>query len=163
HRRDRALLRVPPDRTGRGGVERAVRAERTLIDCPRCHVALAADALVCGSCRGLVHAELLGALARRADVEEAAGGLTATPTTLREMLARRPPGTRQADQILARVTAVSDRLDQPQAPASRTHAGQPASSAGGGRGIAAVVTTALAVSWKGKFLLLAGLSKAKFL
>lgn len=125
--------------------------------CPRCSANLPLNAQVCGTCHALVHAEQLGLLAARADAEEASSDLSAALATVRSMLELIPAGTRQAQQLNARLQTLSARIDAPGAPPP------PAAARGGATGFGALAASVVAFAWKGKFIIAFVLTKAKFL
>ena len=86
------------------------------MSCARCGAVLAPDARVCGACQRLVHADQLGALARRARGEEDRSDLSAALGTWRDALDLLPEGTRQAQQIREHLQVLSGRLDGVSAP-----------------------------------------------
>jgi Zn-dependent protease len=125
--------------------------------CPRCRAELPPQALACGTCHRLVHAELLGELSARAAAEEARVDLSAALATWRQMATLLPPGTRQGEQVQTRILSLSERLDQGELPPP------PKSSSAARTGLGALLLSGLALAWKGKFLLLLLLTKAKTL
>jgi Zn-dependent protease len=129
--------------------------------CPRCGAELAPQALACATCHRLVHAELLSELATQAQAEEARVDLSAALGTWRQMSALLPPGTRQAEQVQAKIVELSERLDLGEIPPPP----QGSRFGGGGArtGLGALLLSGAALAWKGKFLLLLGLTKAKTL
>lgn len=123
-------------------------------DCPRCGTPVPDAALACVSCHRLVHADLLGELARQAQASETAGDLSAALTVLRQMRDLVPSSTRQAAELDRQIVALSGKLDglAPAPEGARSTAGW-----------GALAATILALLWKGKFLVLFALTKGKVL
>ncbi len=92
--------------------------------CAGCGSSLVPEALVCARCHALVHAGRLKELARESAAKEEEGALSAALEGYRSMLDLLPEGTRQREQIRARVLALSARVDQggeAPAPPKKTH------------------------------------------
>jgi Zn-dependent protease len=121
--------------------------------CERCATPIPEGALACVRCHRLVHAEELADLSAQADAAEVTGDLSGALGILRRMIELLPPGTRQAELVAARVVALSERLD------GRTGTAE----GSGGRGWAAMAATAVALIWKGKFVVAFLLTKGKLL
>ena len=132
--------------------------------CSRCGADLPEGARVCGVCHRLVHADRLGELAARAAAEESRPDLSAALATLREMLDLLPTGTNQAIQVQQRLRDLSLRLDgrAPEPEPERGPAPEPAAGFDRRR-FGALAATAAALLWKGKFLVIFVLTKAKVL
>jgi len=128
--------------------------------CTSCGTELARLALACPSCRTLVHADRLKAIAARANAFAGDGALEAARDAWAESLELLPDDSRQAELVTARIAELESRLSASSAPAT---ARQKVADAGGSwwkQGGAAVVAIVLLLLTKGKFLLL-GLTKLK--
>lgn len=101
--------------------------------------------LVCPNCQRLVHGAELKALAATADEHEAAQRLAESLAAWRKALTLIPPGTRQFEQIRARISELSRRVDS-------------VPKKGGAGPLAGVVGGAALLLWKLKSLLF-GLTK----
>ena len=80
--------------------------------CAGCGATLSVDVLVCARCHALVHAGRLKELAKEATAHEAEGALGSALSAYRSMLALLPDGTRQRENIRARVLALSATVDE---------------------------------------------------
>ncbi len=124
--------------------------------CPGCGTELAASFVVCPSCRRLVHAEALNAIAEEAERAEKAGDRRAARESWRRALELVPRESRQAAQIAGRITELTRQLEA--APDHHESTGAPTwVKVGGPLGAAALLL------WKFKFLVVAALSKGKLL
>jgi Zn-dependent protease len=118
--------------------------------------------LACPACQRLVHADYLKALAAAAERAAARGDRTEELATWRGVLERLPPGSNQAGQVRARITALSDQLSAAGQGAGDPNDGGAAASpaprsAWSARGALAAALTFLATKAK---LLLLGFTKA---
>lgn len=120
--------------------------------CDACGAELSARLLVCPSCRRLVHATELNALAQQANELQGKGDLSAALALWRRALELLPPHTRQWQDVDDRIKAMSAQVDGG-APAGKP--GPKGNKLGAGLGIAGIVVALLS---KAKFLLV-GLTK----
>ena len=127
--------------------------------CARCGTELSALALACPHCGALVHRDLLQELAGLAAAATDRGDHAVARAHWQEALALVPPRSQQHQQITARLTALTDRIENRERPASA------AGATGGGqhhpwwkRGLGAALAVGLLLASKLKLLLL-GLSK----
>jgi len=123
--------------------------------CERCGTELAPHALACPACGALVHAKRLKEIAAGADEARAAGDLVKARDLWESALPFLPVESRQHERIRTAVTELTRRLEG--APATKTTA--PAEGGWWRRGGAAIVSMAVLLLGKLKFLLL-GLTKA---
>ncbi|HZW88475.1 MAG TPA: site-2 protease family protein [Myxococcaceae bacterium] len=90
--------------------------------CERCETELSPTALVCPSCRRLVHAETLQSLASAARSLEARSDQAAALERWRQALALLPPGTKQHAGISAEVDRLTAALPAAPPPSTSTSA-----------------------------------------
>jgi Zn-dependent protease len=123
--------------------------------CVRCRTELPPDALACPACGGLVHAATLKRLASEAETASRAGDATTARNHWAAALEHLPVNSKQYALIQERVAALSSATDETwvESPASNT------ATPWSRRGLPALVTVALLLGSKLKFLLL-GLTKA---
>jgi len=124
--------------------------------CVHCRTELPPDVLACPACASLIHAVTLKELAAAADVSTQDGELETARRHWANALSLLPPHSQQHAAVRERITGLTRRID--------AAGGEPASSTtdttpGRWRGAAALVSVALLVVGKFKFLLL-GLTKA---
>ena len=122
--------------------------------CVECGAALGATSLACPSCLRLVHRDALKDLATAAQGATDAGDSTAALTAWRSALDLLPPRSRQHEQVLAKVQALSLALD------TGTEGKKPS---GKGKGVAAGATGLALLLWKFKFAVAFVLTKGKLL
>jgi Zn-dependent protease len=127
----------------------------TPTNCTRCHTELAPDALACPACQSLVHAETLKRIAAEANQSAAAGDLVAARNQWLAALQLLPAHAGQHQTVRERIADLTQRIDTTQA----EPAAPPADSRWWRRGAAGLVTAAVVLAGKLKFLLL-GLTKA---
>jgi Zn-dependent protease len=124
--------------------------------CTRCGTELPPDALACPACASLIHADTLKPLAAEADAATRAGDLVSARSHWVTALRLLPAHSQQHAAIRDRIADLTRRIDAPSA------ARAPSATAGTPwwrRGAAGLVTIALLLVGKLKFLLL-GLTKA---
>jgi Zn-dependent protease len=124
--------------------------------CGRCGTELAPHALACPACGTLLHAEKLKQLAASANEAQSAGDLVKARDFWEGALRFLPVESRQHERIRATVTQLTQQIE------AAPSAAKPKPSAEGGwwrRGGAAIVSIAVLLIGKLKFLLL-GLTKA---
>jgi len=126
------------------------------MQCAGCGSELAPSLLACPVCHRLVHQARLEELAATAAGARTAGDATAELTAWRAATELLPSGSRQREQIDARVEALSHQVAASGAPAKRP-------AFGGNLGKAGFVATVVAVLWKLKTVLLLLLGKGKLL
>ena len=127
--------------------------------CPQCGTEVAGTRLSCPVCHALIHAAELKTLALAAETAAASGDVSAEISSWRQALPLLPAGSRQLEQISAKVADLSRRLDS--APAPPPTADPPEAKRrwkGGG-----VLATLGLLAWKLKTLLLVVLTKGKLL
>ena len=130
------------------------------MQCAGCASELAPSLLACPSCHRLVHQSALEELAARATGAKQRGDVTAELEAWRAASELLPAGSRQHEQIGARVEELSHRLAASGGPPPPP----PSSSALGGRaGKLGALAAVAAVLWKLKAVLLALLGKGKLL
>jgi len=131
--------------------------------CVECGAALGATSLACPSCLRLVHRDALKDLATAAQRASDAGDSTAALTAWRSALDLLPPRSRQHEQVLAKVQALSLAASAgiPNAQALRWREGKKPS--GKGKGVAAGATGLALLLWKFKFAIAFVLTKGKLL
>ncbi len=117
--------------------------------CAQCGAALPPSLLACPSCRALVHAAELKALAARADERQRAGDLSGALAAWRTALPLLPEETRQHREVAARIVELGQAVDAPRAKGSRSQSWLGGATLGG---------SLLALLGKGKLILL-GLTK----
>jgi Zn-dependent protease len=127
--------------------------------CPQCATEVAGTRLSCPVCHALIHAAELKTLALAAETAAASGDVSAEISSWRQALPLLPAGSRQLEQISAKVAALSRRLDS--APASAP-TDSPSEGKGRWKGGGVLATLGLLV-WKLKTLLLVVLTKGKLL
>ena len=123
--------------------------------CERCGTELAPHALACPACGALVHAERLKQIAASAHEASAAGDLAKARDLWESALRFLPVESRQHERIRTTVTGLTQRIEA--TPSAKPTA--PAQSGWWRRGGAAIVSIAVLLIGKLKFLLL-GLTKA---
>src|SRR5262245_14442148 len=124
--------------------------------CARCGTELAPHALACPACGALVHAEKLKQLAASADEAESAGDLVKARDLWESTLRFLPVESRQHERIRTSITRLTQRIE------ATPSADTPKAPGEGGwwrRGGAAIVSIAVLLIGKLKFLLV-GLTKA---
>lgn len=126
--------------------------------CVQCGTELAPSRLSCPVCHSLVHAAELKRLAAAAGAAEAGGDLAAEAASWRQALPLLPAGSRQFEQIAAKVADLSRRLD-----AAPVVAGAPGEEGGRWKKGGGVLATLGLLAWKLKTLLLLALTKGKLL
>jgi Zn-dependent protease len=124
--------------------------------CTRCATELPPDALACPACASLVHADTLKQLAADADVATRAGDLVTARTYWTTALGLLPAHSRQHAVIRDRLAGLTPRIDTVAAGDAQVRAGE---TPWWRRGAVGLVTVALILISKLKFLLL-GLTKA---
>jgi Zn-dependent protease len=124
--------------------------------CTRCATELPPDALACPACASLVHADTLKQLAADADVATRAGDLVTARTYCTTALGLLPAHSRQHAVIRDRLAGLTPRIDTVAAGDAQVRAGE---TPWWRRGAVGLVTVALILISKLKFLLL-GLTKA---
>ena len=129
----------------------------TPVDCARCGTELPADALACPACGSLIHAVTLKQLAAGADVATRAGDLTGARNHWTAALRLLPAHSQQHAAIRDRVAELTRRIDE--APTTGAPAAASDRAPWWRRGAPGLVTVALILISKLKFLLL-GLTKA---
>jgi len=80
--------------------------------CRRCGTQITAAVLSCPSCDALVHASRLKQIAAEAESASAAADLTAALAAWREAIDLLPPGSRQYDNISAKIAALGEQLEK---------------------------------------------------
>ena len=115
--------------------------------CAQCGAELPPSLLACPSCRALVHAAELKALAARADERQRAGDPSGALAAWRTALPLLPEETRQHREVAARIVELGKAVDAPRGKSGRSWLG--GATLGG---------SLLALLGKGKLLLL-GLTK----
>lgn len=130
----------------------------TPTDCVACGAQLAAALRACPVCGRLVHAEALKRLAGEAEAAQAQGSLATALGHWRDVLGLLPPASRQYQVVQARVVALSGSV----AAAPVLPAAPPAPMPRWLKRLGPL-GAGLILLWKLKFLLVALLSKAKFL
>ena len=122
--------------------------------CAGCGAQLGSGLLICPACHRLVHARQLGQLAADAQKATLEDRVSDALSAWRTALPLLPPGTRQAEEVNARIQTLSARVDAPGTPPPRKP----------GQGKVAAGASAVGLFlWKFKVVLLLGLGKAKFL
>ena len=127
----------------------------TSTDCTRCGTELPPDALACGACGSLIHADTLKQIAAEADVATRAGDLAGARNHWATALRLLPAGSRQHAVIRDRLTDLTRRVDAAAEGAPMAADETPWWR----RGAPGLVTIAVLLISKLKFLLL-GLTKA---
>jgi Zn-dependent protease len=127
--------------------------------CRGCGTELASSLLSCPTCRRLVHADMLAALAARAEAARAASDVMGEIGAWREALTLLPPSARQHSVIAARLDELGGMAEARAAEAASKGPGEGTFWAKvlGPLGVAGLLI------WKFKFLLVIVFSKAKFL
>jgi Zn-dependent protease len=126
--------------------------------CVQCGTELAPSRLSCPVCHSLVHAAELKRLAAAAGSAAESSDLTAEIASWRQALPLLPAGSRQFEQISAKVADLSRRLD-----AAPVVAGAPGEKDGRWKKGGGVLATLGLLAWKLKTLLLLVLTKGKLL
>jgi Zn-dependent protease len=129
------------------------------VPCQSCGSEIAPSLLVCPACHALVHRERLETLAREAGAAEEAHDPARAVSLWREALALLPQGSRQAEQIGARIHGLTAAIEGKTLEEMRKG---PAPGSRWGRILAPFGAAGL-LFWKLKFLLVAVLSKGKLL
>jgi Zn-dependent protease len=124
--------------------------------CADCGTELAASFVLCPSCHRLVHADSLKLLASEAEEKTAAGDYRAARDAWRRALDLLPRGSRQADAVAGKITALNDRLEAA-GPAASDAAAPSWAKKAGPLGVLGLL------AWKLKFLVVAAVTKGKFL
>jgi Zn-dependent protease len=124
--------------------------------CTGCGTELAPALLSCPACRRLVHAASLTDLAARAEAAAAAGDVQAALAAWRSSLELLPPDSRQSASVAQKITALAAVVEG----SSAAPAEVPTS--GRWKWLAALGPAGLLI-WKFKFLVVALLTKGKFL
>lgn len=129
------------------------------VQCASCHTQIAPGLLVCPACHRLVHRQRLESLAREAEAAASANDLPRAITSWREALTLLPAASKQYEAIVARIDAATAAIEGKSVEEIRK--GPPPGSAWakvlGPLGVAGLLI------WKFKFLVVAALTKAKFL
>jgi Zn-dependent protease len=128
----------------------------TPIHCARCSTELRPDALACPACGTLIHADTLKQVAAEADVATRAGDLVSARNQWAIALSLLPAHSQQHAVIRDRVAGIGRSIDSPAAEAAPAAAGK---TPWWRRGAPGLITVALVLIGKLKFLLL-GLTKA---
>jgi Zn-dependent protease len=128
----------------------------TPVDCARCGTELSPDALACPACGSLIHGGTLKQLAADADVATRTGDLTSARNYWASALRLLPADSQQHAAINGRIAELTRRIDA--APA-KNRPPESERAASWRRGAPGLVTLALILISKLKFLLL-GLTKA---
>jgi Zn-dependent protease len=123
--------------------------------CPQCGAEIPPNTLACPSCRGLIHAAELKALAAQADAATAVGNFSEALVHWRRALELLPRGSAQFLAINAKVNDLVQRLESPTAAEVPKKPGW--ANRGGLIGVVGLVL------WKFKFILVFVLTKAKLL
>jgi Zn-dependent protease len=123
--------------------------------CPQCGAELPPNALVCPSCRGLVYASELNALAANAESATAAGNYSDALVHWRRALELLPPNSAQHSVITVKINNLVQRLERP------TDAETPKKPAWANKG--GVIGAIGLLLWKFKFIVVFILTKAKLL
>jgi len=134
----------------------AVRFAGDRSRCERCGTELAPHALACPACGALVHAEKLKEIAASADEARAAGDLAKARDLWESALLLLPVESRQHERIRTAVAKLTQRIE---ATPSTKLTSAPVQGGWWRRGGAAIVSIAVLLIGKLKFLLL-GLTKA---
>jgi len=138
--------------------------------CPDCGSEIAPNLLSCPSCRRLVHATRLKALAEAAEASEHDGDPPAALASWREAIALLPPETRQHTAIAERIARLGRQVEagpsrsRPSArlsPADPNQSPRPSRWSGGA--VSGVIATLALAVWKLKFLAVMFLTKGKIL
>ena len=131
--------------------------------CPECAADVGPAALACPRCHRLVHRDALKDFATAAELATVAGDPSGALAAWRSALVLLPPRSRQHEQVLAKVQALSRAV----AAGAGSSAPQPsagAASKGGKKPLAAGGLTGLALlAWKFKFAIAFVLTKGKLL
>jgi Zn-dependent protease len=131
--------------------------------CPECAADVGPAALACARCHRLVHGDALKDLAKAAEQATGAGDPSGALAAWRSALVLLPPRSRQHEQVLAKVQALSRAI----ATGAVSNAPQPSAGAtgkGGKKPLAAGGLTGLALlAWKLKFAIAFALTKGKLL
>ena len=128
--------------------------------CAECGTELLPRGLACPQCKRLVHGDALKALATTAQAATDAGDTAAALAAWRNALDLLPPRSRQHEQVLAKVQALS------RAVAAGEEAGGPTGTNDGQgkkKGLAAGATGFALLLWKLKFVIAFVLTKGKIL
>lgn len=126
--------------------------------CPECATDLGAASLACPRCHRLVHGDALKDLAATAEKATVAGDPSGALAAWRTALVLLPPRSRQHEQVLAKVHAMSRAID------AGTSANAPANASKTKKPLAAGGLTGLALlAWKLKFAIAFVLTKGKLL
>jgi len=132
--------------------------------CPECAADIGAAALACPRCHRLVHRDALKDLAAAAEKATAAGDPSGALAAWRSMLVLLPPRSRQHEQVLAKVQALSRAVDAGTAEQAKATGTEAAPANGKKKPLAAGGATGLALlAWKFKFAIAFVLTKGKLL
>ena len=140
--------------------------------CVQCATELSAGAVECPSCRRLVHTTKLRELARDAEAAERAGTIAAALELWRTAHSLLPPDSNQGRAVLERIRNLSGQVEKAGSfgvAASPSAAARPNAAKGGtpvttgAKAAAAGILGLGLLFWKFKFILVAVLSKLKFL
>jgi Zn-dependent protease len=131
-------------------------SEATLQVCSDCGTELGPALLSCPRCRRLVHASTLKDLAERAESAAASGDAQAALASWRSSLELLPPDSRQSAAVAQRIAALGTTVD------AALSAPVEVPTSGRWKWLAALGPAGLLI-WKFKFLVVALLTKGKFL
>lgn len=129
--------------------------------CPECGAALTAAALACPRCHRLVHRDALRELSVAAEQATKAGDPSAALAAWRTALVMLPPRSKQYEQVLAKVQAMSAAVDAG-VPARAADAKEP-TGPDRKKPLAAGATGLALLAWKFKFAIAFVLTKGKLL
>ncbi len=129
--------------------------------CPECAADVGPAALACPRCHRLVHGDALKDLARTAELATGAGDPSGALAAWRSALVLLPSRSRQHEQVLAKVQALSRAI----AAGAVSNASKPVepTSKGGKKPLAAGVTGLALLAWKFKLAIAFVLTKGKLL
>lgn len=129
--------------------------------CTECGTELVPRALACPQCKRLVHGDALKALASTAQAATDAGDTAGALAAWRNALDLLPPRSRQHEQVLAKVQALSRAVAAGEEPSGAT--GEQGAGQGTKKGLAAGATGFALLLWKLKFVIAFVLTKGKLL
>ena len=150
--------------------EQGLALPLTAPSCPACGSEIAPNLLSCPSCRRLVHASRLKALAGAAEASEQDGDPAVALASWREAIALLPAETRQHAAIAERIARLGRQVEagpsrsRPAAqlsPADPNQSRRPSRWSGGA--LSGVIATLALAAWKLKFLAVMLLTKGKIL
>lgn len=130
--------------------------------CIECGAEIGAASLACPRCHRLVHRETLKELAATAEQATTNGDPTSALAAWRTALVLLPPRSRQHEQVLAKVQALS-RAIASGVPAGQAKTGTDAQPSGKTKPLAAGATGLALLAWKLKFVIAFVLTKGKLL